>query len=155
VRLVPPALDGQVRRRVHLQLVGAAGDALAERREVDLEDVAEALEAALAEEPVLGRPEPGEVQHLGLVAPHQDVVGRGADLVGEVLAPCDGLGDLEKEARREDALALEAAEVDRLDSDELVDRWHVPDDRASAAHEGSLVAFTQVQCELGWGAIRL
>src|SRR3954449_3959953 len=74
VRLVPPALDHQVRRWLHLELVRAARKPRLERRQVHLEDVVEALEAALAEQLVLGRPEPGEVEHLRLVAPLEDVV---------------------------------------------------------------------------------
>ena len=75
---------------------------------------------------MLGRAEAGEVEHLALVAPQLDVVRRGAHLVGQVLAARHGLGDLEQQAGREDALALEAAEVDRLDPDQLVDGRHAP-----------------------------
>src|SRR5215207_831553 len=81
VCLVPPALDGEVIRRLDLQLVRAARQALAERLQVHREDVAKALEAALAEEAMLVGPEAREVQHLGLVPPQEDIVGRGVHLV--------------------------------------------------------------------------
>ena len=68
--------------------------------------------------------EVGEIEHLGFVAPRQHVVRRRADLVGQRLATRRGLADLEQEARREDALVLEAVQMDLLDPGQLADRWH-------------------------------
>ena len=43
-RLVPPALEGEVGRRVDPELAGGAPDARAERVEVEVEDVAQPLD---------------------------------------------------------------------------------------------------------------
>src|SRR5687768_1336853 len=55
-RLVPPPFDHEVRRRVLLQLPCRATDALGEVLEAERQDVAEALDARLDQELVLGRP---------------------------------------------------------------------------------------------------
>jgi aromatic-L-amino-acid decarboxylase len=59
-----------------------------------------------------------------LVPPHQDVVGAGVDLVGQGLATGRRFAHLEEESRGEDALAVEAIEVDGLDAGQLGDRRH-------------------------------
>ena len=91
---------------------------------VEVEDVAQALDAGLDEELVLVGPEAREVEHQRLVAPLQDVVRRRVDLVGERLATGRGLRHLQQEAGREDALVIEPGEVDGLDAGQFVDRWH-------------------------------
>ena len=65
-----------------------------------------------------------QVQHQGLVAPVEDVVRRGVDLVGQVLAAGRRLGSLQQKPGRERALCLEAGEVVRLDAGQLGDRRH-------------------------------
>ena len=72
------------------------------------EQVGQPDDAGLGEQRLLGRAEVGQVEQQRLVAPVVDVVGRGVDLVGQVLAPRRRLRDLEQQAGREDALALEA-----------------------------------------------
>ena len=48
----------------------------------------------------------------------------GDDLVGQGLATGRGLGHLQEEAGREDALVVEPREMDGLDAGQFVDRWH-------------------------------
>ena len=92
--------------------------------EVELEDVVQTLDAGLDHQLVLVGPEAREVEHQRLVAPDQDVGRVGGDLVGQRLASGRRLGDLQQEARREDALMVEPVEVDGLDAGQFVDRWH-------------------------------
>ena len=89
-----------------------------------LEDVPQALEPGLAQQACSAGPKPARLSICASSRHVEDVVRRRVDLVGEVLAARRRLGDLEQEAGREDALALEAPEVDRLDADQLVDRRH-------------------------------
>jgi len=91
---------------------------------LDREKVGQALDPGLVEQHVLGGAEAREVEEERLVAPVHDVHERRADLVGEVLPPRPRLRHLEQEAGREDAVALEAREVDRQRSRELVDGRH-------------------------------
>ena len=78
----------------------------------------------LDHELVLVRPEARQVEHQRLVAPHQDVVGVGGDLVGQRLATGRRLRDLQEQTGREDALMVEPLDVGGLDARQLVDRRH-------------------------------
>ncbi len=98
--------------------------ALPERVERKRQDVAESLDPCLDEELVLVRPETREIEHQGLVAPHEHVVGVGRDLVGQHLPSRRRLRAFEEQARRERALALESGEVDGLDPGQFGDRRH-------------------------------
>src|SRR3990172_3972044 len=122
--LLPPALDGEIRRRLDRQLAGGRREPGREVVERECEDVADSGDPRLGEETVLLRAEPSQVQQQGLVAPRQDIVRRRVDLVGEVLASRRRLGYLEEDAGREHALPLEAGKVDRLDAGQLGDRRH-------------------------------
>src|SRR3954451_16506929 len=113
-RLVPPGLDHEVRRRLDADLAGGRRDPCAERPEVHREQVVQAVDPGLDEQLVLVLAEPGEVQHQRLVAPCPDVLQRPADVVREVLAARRGLRHLQQDPGREDALLLEAVEIDGL-----------------------------------------
>src|SRR2546430_2463918 len=76
---------------------------------------AAALAAGLEHQLVLVLPDSGQVQHQRLVPPGEDVVGCRVHLIGQVLATGRCLGHLEEQPGGEDALGLEALEVDGLD----------------------------------------
>src|ERR1700690_4659840 len=124
LRLLPPAFELEVRRRLDLEVVRRLAHPGAEVVEAQREQVLEAHDARLQEQLLLGRSDAGQVQQQRLVAPFVDVVRVGLDLVGQVLPPRGRLGHLQQEARGEDALAQELVDVDDRRALQLVDRRH-------------------------------
>ena len=106
------------------QGAGGAREALAERLAVERQQLAKPDDARLGEQPLLVGTEAGQVQQQRLVAPVVDVVGGGADLVRERLAPGPRLRDLQQQARGEHALALQALEQEQRHALELFDGRH-------------------------------
>ena len=96
-----------------VQLGRGALDPLAELGQRQGQDVAQPVDPRLDQQLVLARAEPGEVEHQRLVAPRRDVVRGRLDVVGQVLPPGRRLRDLQQDAGREDALLLEAGEMER------------------------------------------
>ena len=71
-----------------------------------------------------GDPNPARLRSSASIAPAEHVVRRRVHLVGQGLPSRRGLGHLQQETGREDALARKALAVDRLDPGELGDRRH-------------------------------
>src|SRR5215213_201426 len=82
-RLLPPALNHQVRRGLGVELDRRSPQSLPERVEIEGEDVAQALDPGLDQELVLVRSKSSEIEQERLVAPGEDIVRRRIDLVGE------------------------------------------------------------------------
>ena len=110
--LLEPAFDRQVGRHLYAQCPGGALESELESRQVERQQIVQADDSGLSEKRLLCVAEIGQVEQECLVAPVVDVVGRGADLVGQVLTSGVCLRDFEQQARGEYALALERFEVD-------------------------------------------
>ena len=102
----------------------ARGDPGPERREINGEQVAQALDPGLDEELVLGGPKPAR---LSIRASSRQVAT--SLIVAPTWSASDWrrvgrLGDLQQDPRREDPLLLESVEIDGLDAGELGDGRH-------------------------------
>src|SRR3990172_2413777 len=124
VGLLPPAVDEGVGRRLAAPRAGGAREPVAELGQLQRHQVAQANDAGLGEEQLLGRAEVGQVEQQCLVAPLVDIVSRGVDLVGQILAAGRRLRHLEQQPGGEDALPLERLEVVGRHALEILERRH-------------------------------